>query len=190
MNPAACPTPGPVLDRRRLGTMTILGAGVLLAGACTVRGNDGEVAEREAEDPDLALVAEVSALLAGRVRLLEETAERHPDLAARLGALTDAHRAHQAVLADVVPAQGDASPAASPPAATPAPAPTPTPIPSRPRPALAGVVAAGSAGADELTRLAFRARSGPLARLVAGMAASTAMHVAHLTAQLPEGAER
>lgn len=189
MNPAARPTPGPVLDRRRLGMATALGAGALVVSACTDRRTAGEDLPTAGKDPDLALVAEVSSVLAGRVRLLEETIARHPGLAPRLAALTDAHRAHLAALAEVVPPQAGGSPPASPSpsATTDAPTPVPTPVPGSPRPALADVVAAGSAGADELTRLAFRARSGPLARLVAGMAASTAMHVAHLTARLPEG---
>lgn len=186
MNSAAPVTPGPVFGRRRLGIVTALGAGTLVLGACTNRGVDREGPVPADEDPDLALVGEVSAVLSGRVALLEETVARHPDLASRLSALADAHRAHLAALGDVVPPEAGASPRASPSASAATNAPAPTPVPSRPGPALAGVVAAGSAGADELTRLAFLARSGPLARLVAAMAASTAMHVAHLSARLPE----
>ncbi|MDP3969800.1 MAG: hypothetical protein Q8Q02_16150 [Nocardioides sp.] len=182
MNPAARPTTGLELDRRRLGTIAALGAGALAVSACTARRAEEADPVVVDDDPDLALVAEVSAVVGDRARLLEETVARHAGLGPRLAALAGAHRAHLAVLADVAP------PAASPPPPAPpnAPPPAPTPLPARRRGALAGVVAAESAAADELTRLAFRARSGPLARLVAGMAASTAMHVAHLAAPLPE----
>lgn len=184
MNPAVRPIPGPVLGRRLFGTLAALGTGALVASACTGRRPDAGDLPATEEDPDLGLVARVSKVLGDRVRLLDETVSRHPGLGAGLVALADAHRAHLAVLGAVAPPA--ATPSRSPTATTDAPTPSPPPVPSRPRPALAGVVAAESSTADELTRLAFGARSGPLARLVAGMAASTAMHVAALTAPLSD----
>jgi hypothetical protein len=180
------PTTDLELDRRRFGAVVVLGAGGLAVSACTSPSDDGAGPAVVDDDPDLALVAEVSAVVRARVRLLEETLTRHAGLARRLAALADAHRAHLTALADVAPPEATPSP----PATAGPPPPAPTPVPARRRNALAAVVAAESAAADELTRLAFRARSGSLARLVAGMAASTSMHVVFLTESLPRGVTR
>lgn len=171
------------LDRRRFGALAVLGTGALATSSCTSSRSDDAAPSVVDEDPDLALVAEVSAVLAERVRLLEETVARHRGLARRLAPLTGAHRAHLAVLADAAPPE----PTPAPPATTqPSPS-TPPPVPGRRRTALVDVLTAESAASDELLRLAFRARSGPLARLVAGMAASTSMYVAHLSGSFPDG---
>lgn len=162
----------PAWPRRRvLGAVTLGAVGGWVVAGCSgapepLRPSAG------APDPDLAITRQVGSTLVAQVDLITRTVERHPGLAGRLEPARAAHLEHLATLVDATP--GDA------PTAT-----APVVVPARRRLALRAVADAEAGTSETLARLAFRARSGALARLVASMAASAAQHEQALRA--PDG---
>lgn len=140
--------------------------------------------------PDVAVAAEALGLLVAAQQLVQATASRHAALSRPLSDLLDARAAHVVTLEDAVPPDfAAASP--GPPAGTSTTDPTATPttgpttaattrVPRQPARALDQVVQAERELALAVKRLAFRAHSGPFARLLASVAASAAQHAAVL----------
>ena len=177
-------------------------SGALLLAGCT--GDGGRTprlrggSAREA-DPDVAVATEALLAVETAHTLARATAERHPGLAEPLSSLLGAHGGHVAVLDDAVPREATAIPSPSAPAGTGAAGdaaseqpPTGTTggpsVPGDERRALALVVSQERALTVQLKQLAFRARSGPFARLLAGVAASAAQHAAVLDDSAQDGA--
>lgn len=198
----------PSTPPRRLLTRrtTLLGgcgaSGAFLLTGCTGGGEQRprlrRGSAREA-DPDVAVATEALLAVETANTLARETAERHPGLAEPLSSLLGAHAEHVAVLDDAVPREATATPSPSPPVGTGAPGdavseqpPTGTTggpsVPRDERRALALVVSQERALTVQLKQLAFRARSGPFARLLAGVAASAAQHAAVLDTSAQDGA--
>lgn len=130
---------------------------------------DQEPVEEAVErlDPDIALAVEAVAAIGVAQRLVEATGRRHPALTAPLQALLAVHRAHHAALVDAVPDDVDLSGPAQPPQ-----------VAGRPPLAQTQVTQAEQVLRGQLRGFALRAESGPLARLLASMAASLAQHTA------------
>ena len=155
-------------------------AGLLAAGGCTLQdsGTPPPTATttpgRSDTDLDLDLVGEARTALLEMLDLARRTSLLHVGLAPALTPLVDLHTAHDALLAESSP--------------DPSPAPTGSTVAPRSRPALALVRRREAALQAELAALAGRARSGPLARLLASMSAAVAQHVARLPAERKEAA--
>jgi hypothetical protein len=200
-------TPPPTPPRRLLTRRTTLlggcgATGALLLAGCTGGGERAPSprgSAREA-DPDVAVATEALLAVETAYTLARATAERHPGLAEPLSSLLGAHGEHVAVLDDAVPRRATATPQPSPsPAGTAAPGDTvseqpptgttgATSVPRDERRALSLVVSQERALTVQLKQLAFRARSGPFARLLAAVAASAAQHAAALDASAQDGA--
>lgn len=193
IGPVLSPRGGPALDaagglsRRALGRGVL--AGTVVAGlatglvACT---EDSPDPGAPAEDPDAALATEVVEALDALLLLHSATAAAHPRLARRLDAVRAAHEDHRAA---VVEAAAAGTGVDVPPVA-PTTGATPPAVSPRPRAALSAVVIAEADAAEEFSRLAFRALSGPFARLLAAMAASSHQHALALSpaaAGAPDG---
>ncbi len=160
----------PLLTSRRAA----IGLAVLAAGGCTVQGEPpatgptGSSAPTgdTAADPDVAVVTNARRELGGMLDLLDRASRRHPDLADVLGALTALHTTHDEFLAEVADTAPSSAGGAS--------------VPARKSALLDLVRSRERALQGELARLAGRARSGPLARLLASMAAAVSQQVSVL----------
>jgi hypothetical protein len=148
---------------------TTIGSALLLAGGCTVD-DDSEPRALPSESPglsdtdfDLRLLDEARARLAAMLALVRKASRKHPGLAPALAGLTDLHQAHDDLLADAA-------------ASTPA----PVPVPALSGKALDLVRTRELSLQGEFADLARRARSGPLARLLASMSAAVAQQVSVL----------
>jgi len=124
-------------------------------GSVTPSGSTESESPTPAADPDADLLLDVRIALAGAEVLTRETARRHPALAAPARRLRRVHRAHLAVFADLDPAPAPAFPQV--PASTPR--------------ARARLVRAEDELATLLADSSLAADSGPLARVLASMAA-------------------
>ena len=171
--------------------------GTLLVAGCTGDEDDAPGPRRRREsrgtDPDITVATEAHAAVRAALDLVETTLERHPALADQLAALRTAHQEHLAVLDDAVPEDAlAASPTNAPaqPGGLQAPEGSPGTdasagsrpgrVPRVPAQAVVRVVESEAATVVQLKRLAFRARSGPFARLLGSIAASAAQHAASL----------
>ena len=207
--------PRPPVLSRRTAVGGALAAVAALVSACT-RGGRGagaatapsprtpaaSPARSPAPDPDVALA---DAVLAREQALLDRvlaTLRAHPTTGAALRSARHAHQAHVRLLRGAVPAptSGTASAAPSGTASgtstgTPTSTATRTPAPRAQQvavPAHVPAALAAVAGAEQRLAAAERgaglhARSGPFARLLAGMAASAAQQSAHLGTAAREG---
>lgn len=184
-------TPFRPTRRAMLGAAgTAVTAGVL--GGCTGDRPALPRRRRSAPDPDVVVATEALGLLVATQRLVQATVTRHGALSRPLTDLLDARAAHVATLEDAVPADsvgttpgpsGGPSPSPTGPADTPQGGPTPaTRVPREPARALDQVVQAERELSLGVKRLAFRAHSGPFARLLAAIAASSAQHATVLDA--------
>ena len=164
-----------------------VGAGLLAAG-CTAAGPSSPAPTTPAPpDPLLAELADERRLVAG----YDATIARHPALRARLTAVRDDHAAHAAALVTALGPAAPPSPAA--PAATASPTASPgvapstgtessgggTRVPATPAAAVAVLRAAERAAASARGTAALTAPP-DRARLLAGISASEASHVAVL----------
>lgn len=187
MHPPSQPFRAPVaLSRRGL----LVGAAAAALSGCTSglkvrrgprRPASDPAPDRAAEtDPDVALAA--SALSAERavLALVEATGDRHVRLRGALQPAAEAHRAHIQLLADAVPDD----------TATDTPAPADVRVPRSAARALSAVVTAEDELSAGSRRHAFAAQSGPFARLLASMAASTGQHAAVLGGLSVRGRQR
>ena len=157
----------------RMTRRTTIGSALLLAGGCTFD-DDGGPEALPSESPgvsdadfDLGLLDEARARLAAMLELVRRASRKHPGLAPALTVLADLHQAHDDLIADSAPAPASSTP-------------TPIRIPAGRGKALDLVRTRELSLQDEFADLARRARSGPLARLMASMSAAIAQHVARL----------
>lgn len=148
----------------------VVGGLAWVATGCT---DDADpAADEPAQDPDAALAAEVVAALDGLLALHAAAVVRHPRLARRLQPARAAHEGHRAAVVEAAAAgEGVAVPPAGPSASPPV-----DDVPARGPATVRAVATAEADAAETLSRLAFSARSGPFARLIAGMAASSHQH--------------
>jgi hypothetical protein len=165
-------------------------AGAVALSACTGRGRDAEPPPRP--DPDVAIRAAVVAAVRSLAASYRSTADRHPELRARLAPLAAEHAAHLAALSGSAdratdppsPRAGTASPrpetpASSAPESTAGPGAETTAVPDTVPAAVAALVAAESRNAQ--ARVADAAGASPaLARLVASVGGGEAAHAALL----------
>lgn len=153
----------------------LAGAGVLALSACT--GSTGVVAPRPTRDQRLTarVVAEIRALAA----LYAAAAARHPGLQASLAPYAAEHRAHLRALTPLLFTEPAPSASGS---RTASPSPSPEPVPAVP--ATAGATRAALVAAERSAARLRRAQclaAGPeLARLLASISASEAVHAALL----------
>lgn len=181
------PTPPPGASRRtvlRAGWRTgaavgsAMAAGPLLS-ACTVddaveglldrrRGGTGEDPGEAGADADAAVLDEALALVDALLLLVRAVAAEQPGLARDLAPLAEAHRAHRDLLAAGVP--GASAPDAG----------RRFVLPRSAAGSLRLVRAQEEEGARLLGELVDRAVGGPLARVLAVVAASTTAHLALL----------
>jgi hypothetical protein len=153
-----------------------VGVGLLVVG-CTSGGPSGSAPTSPAPpDPLLAELADERRLIA----TYEATIARHPALRARLGAVRDDHAAHAAALVTALGAAAAASPSPSPGATTPSATPSGSPVPATAGAAVAVLRAAERSAASARGTVALTAPA-ERARLLAGICASEASHVAVLT---------
>ena len=159
------PFPERMPSRRAVVVGMTSAAGLTLAG-CTSDGDlpdlPGLSAPTEDADPDLALVRRVQADELGAMRLVQRTRARHPELRARLADTLRFHQSHLEVLGDAATGTDRARRREE------------SAVAAQPARALADVVAAERRLAVRHSRSALEARSGPLARTVASMAAAAA----------------
>jgi hypothetical protein len=120
---------------------------------------------------DLGLLDEARVELAAMLDLVRRTSLKHAGLASALTALADLHEAHDSLLADSV--------------AEPSPPATIVPVPMHRARALQLVRTREVALQDEFANLALRARSGPLARVLASMSAAVGQYVVQLSRANP-----
>ena len=161
--PRGTSLPAPAaLSRRALGGLAVA-TGLTALSACTEDGAGGPVLPVDpAADPDVALAVEAWSAETRLLQQVRATQRRHPRLRRRLQVVHRTHAAHVTVLARAVPAEEL-------PTAPAAPAP-----PRRAPAALASLTRAEDALARSQARRAGRARSGSLARVLAGTAAAAA----------------
>jgi hypothetical protein len=156
---------GDVLTRRRAVTTGALG-GLLLLSGCTGGGADREpdpspTPRPPDRDPDLALVAEALRREQAAVALLVGTRRRHGSVRGALAPALQIHRAHVELLTGAT--DGGAL------------VPAPRPAVSGPLADLLGrLVRSERSLVERHTATAVAARSGTLARVLAGMAAAAA----------------
>jgi hypothetical protein len=169
---------------RRAAVVGALAAGAVVATGCEQDAGPGATGSTptaptptllEPADPDReADVATVGSALDQTVAALavvEAVAQRHRRLRPTLDPVATVHRAHRDVLADAAPEVAATSPAAT--------------APARPADALALVRRTEEATRTRLERWALDARSGTLARLLAGMAAGVSQQVSVLPERPP-----
>jgi len=156
----------PATTSRRLALGLGLGVGLLPIAGCTLgdggdkkRGLTGSAASDE--EADRSLLDEARTEIAGLLDLIRRTSHHYPGIATPLAALTTLHRAHDDLLAD---------------SGTPSKA-TRTRVPASSTAALTLISNRERALQLEFAGLAVQAKSGPLARLFASMAAGVAQHV-------------
>lgn len=121
-------------------------------------------------DPDKALVAEMLTAEATLVALVEELGRR-PRRARLLQPTRDVHQAHVKLLTEADPGSA--------PTVTSSPSPSPA-LRGDDRAAFLAIARAEDSLAETLRQGAFRARSGPFARVLASMAAASAQSAATL----------
>jgi hypothetical protein len=151
------------------------------AGSACRSGRSGRdaTASTGRADPDAALAVRV---LAGEELMLARvtaTIRRHRRLAPVLAGALSAHTTHVRLLRTAVPAHGSASAS-----------PTPTPVPPVPvgrQPALVALAGSETALTQSHARDAVAARSGPLARVLASLAAASAQQASYLAGRAPDG---
>jgi hypothetical protein len=165
-----------------------VGVGLLVAG-CTSDGPSSPAPSSPAPpDPLLAELADERRLIAA----YDATIVRYPALRARLTAVRDDHAAHAAALATALGPAAPPSPATASPTASPGVSPSDragsgetvpsgsgVPVPGTVRAAVAALRAAERAAASARGTIALTARP-DRARLLAGISASEASHVAVL----------
>lgn len=162
------PSADVTLGRRALGGLVAAAAALTLTG-CTEDGTSGPVLPVDpVADPDVALAAEAWSAEMALLRRVRATRRRHPRLRPRLDGAGRAHTAHTDVLAQAVPTEEL-------PETTPVPAP-----PGQPAAALRALARAEDTLARAQAQRAVRARSGALARVLAGTAAAAAQQSRHL----------
>jgi hypothetical protein len=141
--------------------------GVVAAGALSACTGNSPVAP-PAPDPDELIAAEALAAETALLALLEAVGRTHPKRVRALARTRGVHTAHVQLLTEAVKG-----------AQTPAPSPG-QPFTGGDRVAFLAVARAEDKLGETLRRGAFRAESGPFARVLAGMAAATAQQAATL----------
>lgn len=151
----------PLSRRAAVRGVALLGSAAVVATAtgCEWGPPSSVDAPAEKRDADATMVEELTRSIATQARLVTDVAARHVGLATSLAPLTALHTAHLGVLTD------DAVDGAA------------VTVPAKPDPALAAVRRGEVALQRALTRGAQDAASGPLARMLASMAAGVAMHL-------------
>ncbi|WP_210648611.1 hypothetical protein [Nocardioides sp. SYSU D00065] len=164
--------PGRLLTRRTtLGTAL---AAPLVLGACDIdppARDDASASPTPPPPEDSELVARVVAELVRARSVVDAATSSVPELAGRLAPVASAHAEHLELLVGAVP---DAEPPTSPP---------PTLAPQILR-ALGAVRRSEARLLREVRTACVGAASGDLARVLAGVAASTAQHAAALDAEV------
>ena len=155
----------------------LLVAVLLLGAAGCVAGTVGSPGPADELDGEVALVARAVAISTDLERAIDSASRRYPRLRGQLAPLAGLHATHRRVLAGALPDGASPAPGAGRPL-------VPTSGPSQARSLLQQ---RERRGARSLTRLVVRAQSGPLARLLASMAASTAQVRVALGGQPAEG---
>lgn len=151
----------------RLSRRAALGLGVVTVAGCSLNNplhEDKTPAAEAVHDlaPDVAVAVRAATLMRGAQAAVDDTAERHSQLATKLAGLRAAHRAHLHAVADAVPDGVDTSSGTGPAYV----------VPAGPARALTQLTATERSVHDELVGLALRAESGPFARLLGSMAAA------------------
>ncbi len=148
----------------------VAGAGCTLSGPAPQRSPVRQSAE---VDPDVALLGEVTTATTELLALYEGVAAEHRDLRADLRPLLEAHRAHAGALGDAAPPGGAGPSSRRRPGGGGAAGPR-VDVPRGARAAVRRLMAAEREAADGLLDATGRAASGPFARLLASMSASSA----------------
>jgi len=159
------PVPLPIRSTRR----TLLGAGLLALGGCTL--------DRDPESPtasgtpqltdqeyDERLVDQVSTSTTAALAFIEQASARFDQVTVALSALVGLHEAHLSALSIVTP-----------------PPVTPVPVPAQQGSAMARLRSLEQDLQAELAAASGNARSGQLARVLAGMSAGVAQQVVLLS---------
>lgn len=150
--------PGPVTSRR---AALAVGAGGLLSAGCSTPGAAPAPTSTASVEHDASLAAEAATVSAGLLALVRAAGQDRPGVRRRLAPLVALHRAHLAVL----PEPGaDLGPGVT--------------VPSGE--AVRTVLERERAGSRRIRSCALEAWNGPLARLLASMAAGIAAHVEDL----------
>jgi hypothetical protein len=184
--------PRPLVLSRRAAVGGVLAAVAALVSACTRGGRSAgspggpsspaPTTPSPTPGPDVTLAVSVLARERALLDRVVATLRAHPTTDAALRGARHAHQSHVRLLSGAVPG-------------TPTPAETRTPprrhqrvdVPPHAPAALAAVAAAEQRLAAAERGAGLHARSGPFARLLAGMAASAAQQSAHLGAAAREG---
>ncbi|CAB4724372.1 unannotated protein [freshwater metagenome] len=163
-------------DPRRVSRRTTLvGSGLLVAGAAAVAAHDSGETDSAAggTSPDLMLIATARAEIDAIAALVQRARSRHPTLEARLGGLADLHTAHQAILERAAPTSS-----------TPSTPPEPR-VADLPADAWLQVLSQEDLARRSLLTSTTAARSGALAQVLASMSAGISQQLALLPAALP-----
>jgi hypothetical protein len=150
---------------RRTVLTAALAVGAL--AACTPEDSPAPVPE---PDPDEAIAAEAVAAQTALLSLVDSVTRDRPRRLRSLAATRTVHLAHLTLLAEAVP--GAATPTASP----------GPPFPGNDRAAYLALARAEDSLGQSLRHGAFRAQSGPFARVLSGMAAASAQQAATIRA--------
>ena len=158
----------PAVPLPRATRRTTVAAGLLALGGCTLdRGEPTPPGDQPTvlgdQDYDRRLVDEAAAEIAGALAMIEKIAARFDLVAGSLAPLVALHQAHLSALGVITP------PEVSVPA-----------LGSDARTAMTRLGAAEKELQRELVAVAENARSGPLARVLAGMSAGVNQHVVAL----------
>ncbi|MGH3385856.1 MAG: hypothetical protein ACRDO1_14870 [Nocardioidaceae bacterium] len=128
-------------------------------------GRDGK--EAPDEDPDVAVLDDAVAVVAGLVTGLERSVAERPSLARQVDPVLEAHRRHAQVLGEARPSTDAGTPSASA---------SPSEPPVGPRQTLARLARAERQAAARHLDHTARATSGQFARLLASIAAAEAQY--------------
>jgi hypothetical protein len=167
------PTPGAAvrLTRRHVALAGLAGAATLTSGCTDDRSGPGPLPP--GPNPDEELVVHALRLERSMVRRLEATGRRHASLRRRLRQPLVVHRAHVGLLSRAV--EGGSTRPGQPSERGPRP-------PATAKDALVALARAEQTLRDDQVASATRARSGDLARVLAGMAAAAAQQASVLGA--------